>query len=572
MFLKKLIVLLILCSNFLVFGQASITMQNTYPTDYFGSPLDIPLVLAGTFAELRPNHFHAGLDIKTEQREGLNVCASAGGYVSRIKISHWGYGKVIYITHPNGYTTVYGHLQKFNDRIEAYIKKQQYKNESFEVQVYPSTSELPIKKGDIIALSGSTGGFIGPHLHFEIRDTSTEKTINPFHFGIVIKDSKRPTITGLVGYSLDSDSQINQANIPLQLSFKKLANGDLLADKINASGKIGFGVNAFDQLDNASNQNGLYSLELLVNGEKFHEFRASVLPFTEDKYINLLVDYERFEKNGQRIQKCFIEPSNKLSMYSPSVNKGYLTIEDKKSYNVEIIAKDFNGNTQKIAIPITGKNDPVLVRKALVETPYKINFAQFNQFSKDGITVAFPKNTFYEDLWLDFEVKDSLVKVHYPNVPIHYNYTITFDVSKYSEDEKKQMYIAGINKNGRASYESTVKKDSIFYASTKKLGKFTLLADKDAPNIQLYNFKNDQWITNHETLKVKIFDYKSGINTYRAEINGQWILMEYDVETNLLTYDFNDKIFTDTKHELKVTVTDNVGNTNTLNAIFFRKI
>lgn len=572
MFVKKLILLFSLCSNIFVFGQASITMQNTYPTNYFGSPLEIPLILSGTFGELRPNHFHAGLDIKTQQREGLNVLASADGYISRIRIAHWGYGKALYITHSNGYTTVYGHLQRFSDRIEAYIKKQQYKNESFEIQAYPSASELPITKGEIIALSGRTGGFMGPHLHFEIRDSSTEKTINPFLFGIQISDSKRPTINTLVGYSLDAESQINQVNAPLQLSFKKLNNGDLLADKINAFGKIGFGVNAYDQLDNAINQNGLYSLELSVNGEKFHEFKASVLAFSEDKYINLLVDYERLDKIGQRIQKCFIEPSNKLNMYATSANNGYLTIEDQKSYNIEIIAKDFNGNTQKISIPVTGKKDSILVRKTETVTPCKVVATKFNEFSKNGVTVAFPKNTFYDDLWLDFEVEDSVAKVHSPNVPIHYNYTITFDVSKYSEAEKKQLYIASINKKGNKSYESTVKKDSIFYASTKKLGKFTLLSDKDAPNIQLHNFKNDQWITNHETLKVKIFDYKSGINNYRAEIDGQWILMEYDVTTGVLTFDFKDKVFTNSKHELKVTVTDNVGNTNTLNATFFRKI
>jgi hypothetical protein len=569
---KKLIALLILTSHLLVFGQASMTMQNTYPTSYFGSPLDIPLILAGTFGELRPNHFHAGLDIKTQQREGLNVLASAEGYVSRIKIAHWGYGKVIYITHPNGYTTVYGHLQKFSDRIEAYIKKQQYKNESFEIQVYPSASELPVAKGEIIALSGSTGGFIGPHLHFEIRDSSTEKTINPFLFGIQISDSKRPTINTLVGYSLDTDSQINQVNIPLQLSFKRLNNGDLLADKINAFGKIGFGVNAYDQLDDAINQNGLYSLELSVNGEKFHEFKASILAFAEDKYINLLIDYERFDKMGQRIQKCFVEPANKLSMYPTSVNNGYLTIEDKKSYNVDIIAKDFNGNSQKISIPIIGKNDSILVRKTEIVTPYKINSALFNEFSKDGVTVAFPKNTFYNDLWLDFDVSESIAKVHESTVPIHNNYTITFDVSKYSDIEKQQLYIASINKKGRTSYESTVKKDSTFYASTKRLGKFTLLYDREAPTIQLHNFKDNQWLTNHEKLQVKIFDYKSGINTYRAEINGQWILMEYDVATGLLTYNFKDKVFADSKHELKVVVTDNVGNSNTLTATFFRKI
>jgi hypothetical protein len=376
----------------------------------------------------------------------------------------------------------------------------------------------------------------------------------------------------LVGYSLDTDSQINQVNIPLQLSFKRLNNGDLLADKINAFGKIGFGVNAYDQLDDAINQNGLYSLELSVNGEKFHEFKASILAFAEDKYINLLIDYERFDKMGQRIQKCFVEPANKLSMYPTSVNNGYLTIEDKKSYNVDIIAKDFNGNSQKISIPIIGKNDSILVRKTEIVTPYKINSALFNEFSKDGVTVAFPKNTFYNDLWLDFDVSESIAKVHESTVPIHNNYTITFDVSKYSDIEKQQLYIASINKKGRTSYESTVKKDSTFYASTKRLGKFTLLYDREAPTIQLHNFKDNQWLTNHEKLQVKIFDYKSGINTYRAEINGQWILMEYDVATGLLTYNFKDKVFADSKHELKVVVTDNVGNSNTLTATFFRKI
>lgn len=569
--MKKIVVFLILCANMPVFGQASVAIQNAYPTNCFGNPLDIPLILSGTFGELRNNHFHAGLDIKTQQREGLNVLASAEGYVSRIKISHWGYGKAIYITHPNGYTTVYGHLQKFNDRIDTYVKKQQYKKESYEIHLFPSASELPVTKGEIIALSGSTGGFVGPHLHFEIRDSFTQKTINPFLFGIQINDSKRPQITGLVGYSLDADSQINQINVPLQLSFKKLNNGDLLADKINASGKIGFGVNAYDQLNDATNKNGLYSLELSVNGEKVHEFRARVFPFSEGRYINLLIDYGRLEKNGQRVQKCFIEPSNNLSMYSASVNNGYLTIEDKKSYNVEITAKDFSGNSQKISIPITGKNDSILVRKTATETPYKINAAQFNKFNKNGVTVAFPKNTFYEDLWLNFEVKDSVVKVHAPNVPIHRNYTLTFDVSKYSESEKKQLYIASINKKGYKSYESTVKKEDIFYTSTKKLGIFELRYDKDIPVIQLRNFKDNQWISNHKTLKIKIFDNKSGIDTYRAEINGEWILMEFDVASGLLTYDFNDKVFADSKNELKVMVTDNVGNSNTLNATFFRK-
>tara|TARA_R110001583_G_scaffold77623_4_gene211241 strand:- start:32581 stop:34248 length:1668 start_codon:yes stop_codon:yes gene_type:complete len=554
-----------------VFGQGDATLNNTFPSNYFDNPLDIPLILAGTFGELRTNHFHAGLDLKTKQRKGLKVYAAAGGYVSRIKISHWGYGKAIYITHPNGYTTVYAHLKKFNDRIETYIKKRQYKKESFEIQVFPSSEELPISKNEIIALSGSTGGFVGPHLHFEIRDTKTEKPINPMLFGIHIKDTKKPVINTLIGYSLNNNSHINGIDKTSQLSLIKLKNGTLLAHKIKAFGTIGFGINAYDQMDGAYNKNGLYNLKMLVNGKKVHEFEASSFSFSEGKYINLLIDYERYKNLKQHIQKCFIEPSNKLSLYSKSVNKGYITIEDGLTYTVEIIAKDFKGNTQKITIPIVGKKDSIVVHTTPKVTAYKINRTQFNKFTKNGITVAFPKYTFYKDLYLDFDVEDSIVKVHTPTVPLNKNYTLTFNVSNYSKEEKKQLYIASINKKGKTTYETTVKKDSTFYTSIKKLGEFTLISDTINPKVKLHNFKNEQWLTHYKNLEIKISDTESGIKSYRGEIDGKWILLEYNVKRGILTYNFNDKAFTLAKHKLKVTVTDNVGNTNTINTSFFRK-
>lgn len=569
--MSKTVFIIIIFYSFIAFGQGNTSINSTYPTNYFRKPLDIPLVLSGTFAELRTNHFHAGLDLKTQQREGLKVFSAADGYVSRIKISHWGYGKALYITHPNGYTTIYAHLQKFNKRIEAYIKKQQYNKESFEIHVFPSVDELPVSKDEIIAFSGSTGGFVGPHLHFEIRDTETEKPINPMFFGLLVDDSKKPRVNTLVGYALEKNSHINRLNIPSQLSFKKLKNGDLLADKITAFGAIGFGINAYDQLDGAYNKNGLYSLEMFVNGEKFHDFKASSFSFSESKYINLLIDYERLKKLKQRVQKCFIEPSNKLSLYGKTTSNGFITVEDGFTYNVDIIAKDFKGNQQKITIPIIGKKDSIIATKTPIITPFKIVTTQFHKFSKDGITIAFPKNTFFNDQYIDFSVNDSIVKVHEPIIPLNKNYTLTFDVSKYTEKQKKQLYIAFINNLGKTSYEKTVKKDTIFYTSTNKLGKFTLLTDYQPPIISLHNINNEQWITNFNSIKVKISDKESGIKFYRGEIDGAWILMEYNVKNGLLTYNLNDKKFTNAKHELQITVTDNVGNSNTISTTFYRK-
>ena len=569
--LKKAFLILFLCIYAASFSQGTATTGKVYPEEYFTTPLKIPLVLSGTFAELRSNHFHAGLDIKTLGKEGLDVLASAQGYVSRIKVSHWGYGKALYITHPNGYTSVYAHLQKFSDKIEDYVKKQQYKKESFEIHLFPSAATLPISKNEIIGLSGNSGGSGGPHLHFEIRDTKTEKPINPMLFGIKVNDSKKPRINTLIGYSLNSDSHINAISKPTQISLIQLENGDLLAKKIKAHGTIGFGINAYDQLDGAYNKNGLYSLTLAVNGKIAHEFNAESFSFSESKYINLLIDYERFKTIKQRIQKCFIEPLNKLSVYKKANNNGYLTIEEGMDYTVEIIARDFKGNSQKITIPIIGSNDSIIVKETIKKTPYKIKRDIFNVFKKEGVTVAFPKFTFYNDFYLDFEVQDSIVKVHSPVVPLDRKYTLTFDVSKYSQSEKKQLYIASIDEKGRTDYQTTVKKEATFYTSTKSLGDFTLVSDTKEPKIQLVNFKDAQWLTNFNELKIKITDNESGVKSYKGEIDGEWILLEYDPKKDLLVYNLNDKNYTTAKHNLNITVTDNVGNSTTLNATFFRK-
>ncbi|WP_321540762.1 M23 family metallopeptidase [Flavobacterium piscinae] len=197
--------------------------QNQYPKEDFIPPLDIPLSLSGTFGELRSNHFHSGIDFRTQQKEGLNVIAVADGFVSRIKISTFGYGKAIYITHPNGYTSVYGHLLKTSPKIDAYLKKQHYALESFEIDIFPKPEDLIVKQGEIIALSGNTGGSGGPHLHFEYRDTKTEKIINPFFFGLdtKVKDTRIPVINEIVVYPLSEDGLVNQSQIPIQIPISQ---------------------------------------------------------------------------------------------------------------------------------------------------------------------------------------------------------------------------------------------------------------------------------------------------------------------------------------------------------------
>ena len=553
---------------FLIF--ISTFSQDKYPQDYFQNPMDIPMYLSGTFGELRSNHFHSGLDIKTQKKEGFKVFSVADGYVSRIKVSHWGYGKALYVTHFNGYTSVYAHLKKYSPKIEAYIKKHQYKKESFEIQLYPGKSELLLTKGEVIGYSGSTGGFVGPHLHFEIRDNQS-RPINPMHFGITVKDNINPKINTLMAYPIDSSSQVNNSNAPLQVAFKQLNNGNLLANKITASGKIGLGINVFDQLNGAINKNGIYSLEMLVNGQQYYKHEVEKFSFAESKYLNLLIDYDRYANLKQRVQQCFIEPRNILSIYERTDTKGYINVEDGKTYNVEIIAKDFVGNSKKLVLPIQGKKDSIRIHKSLKETPYLIKSLEFNKFSKDGITVAFPKKTFYKDFYLDFDVKNGDAFVHKKTVPLNGRYTLTFDVTSYDNEARKKLFIASYNSKGYPSYSKTVKKENIFYTSTKSLGKFSLLSDNKKPTVKLKNFKNEQWVTNYKKIILKTSDDLSGIKSYRGEIDNEWILLEYSPKYGTLTYDFSDKKLVGSKHLLKVIVVDNVGNTNTLETTFYKK-
>ena len=559
------------CLLFLLSVVSFCNAQTPYPQDYFTSPLDITLVLSGTFAELRSNHFHSGLDIKTQGKEGFKTYAAAAGYVSRIKISRYGYGKALYITHPNGYTTVYAHLQKFSPTIEAYVKNQQYIKETFEIELFPKAEDLKISAKEVIAYTGNTGGSGGPHLHFEVRD-KLERPMNPMLFGFDIKDTTKPAVYELFGYPLSEGSHINGETSRVKIRIIKLPNGHYKTEQITAFGNIGFGIISTDKLDLASNKNGLNHIKTSLNGSKSLEVDFKRFSFNETKHLNRYIDYGYFFETKKRIQKLFIESNNPLKLLKSHTTQGIVSIINDTNSIYKITVSDFKGNQTDLSIPIKGLKKELPEAKSFPLNLHQIIASEETILEKDHISVQIYKDSFYENVAINFEVTNDTLKLHKPIIPLQKSMNINFDISQYKGTDKDKLFIGSVSRYGnKLYYTSTKKRGNTLTARTKYLGSYTLGIDDEKPKIEAINFKNGSWISNYRYLKVKISDEISGIKNYRATINDQWILMEYDSKTQTLTHDFNDEIIKETKNNLKIIVTDNVGNSSTFETTFYKK-
>jgi hypothetical protein len=559
------LVLIFFLNAFTISGQP-------YPQDYFQAPLDIPILLSGNFCELRSNHFHSGIDIKTQGVIGANVFAAAEGYVSRIKISPTGYGKALYITHPNGFTTVYAHLHRFNDAIEAYTRKRQYNEQSFEVDLFPGRGVLEVSKGEIIALSGNSGSSGGPHLHFEIRETASEKPVNPMLFGLGPTDRKPPVINGLQVHPLENGASVNGSAQVQQLILRPLKQGVWTTNTIRAGGPVGFSVNAYDQQDGSENQNGIYRMTLLVDNEERYKFEAEKFPFSDTRYLNAHIDYARFVRLKNRYQKAYVEPGNKLRMYPVLVNRGILMVPPGESQQIRIILEDLSGNKSEIAFEVLGE-ERRKVEPPTGEIRHHLPYA----FQTEYFRVHIPAGTLYHDLTFDYAVKSGngrlLSDIHRilsEEVPAHIHYSVSIAVPEDIRKHGHQLCLVQVSANGNGlSYEGGSMEGGFLTASVRSFGSFALTADTIPPEIIPVNIRENANMRGQKQIRIRISDQLSGISSYRGTINGKWILMEYDAKNNLLTYDF-DEVCPQGENTLLVTVTDKRGNSSKYEVKFQR--
>ncbi len=336
----------------------SISILYTVSAQYYQYPINPGQKgsLAGVLGDLRTNHFHAGIDIRTEQREGLEVLAAAEGYVSKIKVQTNGYGNVLFVKHPNGQTTVYGHLKKFNDKIAQYVRTKQYEWKTFEIEIKPNEDQFKVQKGEVIALSGNTGGSAGPHLHFEIRDQK-DSHLNPLEYGFdEIEDTTPPFFQSLAFRPTTLNSRVNGEFE--RVSTRPIRQNDgtyLLSQPITGYGQIGLELVAFDFMDGVQFRNGVNCVEIKMDGREVFNYTMSSFPSTSTRDYNNLIDYATEQKSGIRFLKCYNPDGNEFDLFKTNSHKGKLSITDTLEHEVQITLFDSYENSSVLYFTIKGQ-------------------------------------------------------------------------------------------------------------------------------------------------------------------------------------------------------------------------
>lgn len=546
---------------------AIITQAQNYPQNYFRNPLNVPMQLAANFGAVRANHFHMGLDLRTNSQENLPVVAAADGYVSRIKVERYGFGNAVYITHPNGYTTVYAHLNKYFDKLDEYVKERQYKDEKWEQDITFQPEQFPVTKGQLIALSGNTGGSAGPHLHFEIRDTKTEECINPLFFGFNIPDNVAPVISGLYWYDRRFSTYQPGAN---GIAVKKAGN-TYTADVVRVnSPMISFGIKAVDKANQGFNL-GIYKAELLMDGKLIYGFSIDKVSYDDTRNLNGCIDYTKFSRDKMSIQHLSILPGMNLQNYSVPNLTGIINLQDEDIHNIEIIIKDVKGNTSRLVTKVQ-----------LAKTTDKVSATDKTVMPNEGKTIAtenaeisFSKNALYDAVNFnayekpdtDANAASNAIVLNSPYIPVHDDYTLKIKPNrKLTNEEKNKAVIILDYGSDRTSVKGNWNGERV-ECKFNRLGTAKLVIDNTLPSVSP-NWKEGDLINGY-SLRLKGAIKVGDIVSFRAELDGKWL--RFSRVKDDFVYVFDEKCPKGSgEHSLRVTTINTAGNINTQTFTFRR--
>ncbi|MDQ0067114.1 M23 family metallopeptidase [Chryseobacterium lathyri] len=541
--------------------------QNNYPQNYFRSPLNIPMQLAANFGAVRANHFHMGLDLRTNSQENLSVVAAADGYVSRIKVERYGFGNAVYITHPNGYTTVYAHLNKYFDQLDEYVKEMQYKDEKWEQDITFSPGQFPVTKGQLIALSGNTGGSAGPHLHFEIRDTKTEECINPLLFGFKIPDGISPIMSGLYWYDRRFSAYEPGAN---GITVKK-DGSNYTTDVIQVnSPEISFAIKAVDKANQGFNL-GIYYAELLMDGQRVYNFSIDQVSYDDTRYLNGCIDYPKFTKDKMSIQHLSELRGMKLKNYNSSGKTGIIHLEDDSVHNIEIVLKDVSGNTSKLITKVRyARNSQQVTPSGKLVKP-----DEAKTISTENAEISFSKNAVYDAVNFQMSEKagthadavSNTFVMHSSYIPVHDDYTLKIKPNRKLTNEEKEKTVVLFDYGSDTDAVKGKWKGDKVEARFNRLGTAILLLDHSLPSVSS-GWKEGALIKT-STLRLNGRTKTGDIVSFRAELDGKWLRFAR-VKDDFI-YIFDEKCPKGSGlHTLKVTTANTAGNANTQTFTFQR--
>ncbi|MBL29863.1 MAG: hypothetical protein CMC81_01270 [Flavobacteriaceae bacterium] len=527
------------------------------------NPIKIPIKISGTFGEIRNTHFHSGVDIKTQGKQGINIFTVKDGIVKRIKVSKGSFGKAIYIEHNDGTTSVYAHLKKFSDKIEKFVKEIQYKNKSYEIEVYPSTDIFVLNAGTLIGFSGNTGSSTGPHLHFEIRDSKTNYPINPLKILNNVIDTLRPKINDIYLYNVNNDGSYDLLK---KLKIKKVESDLIITDTIQNIGRLGIGINYFDKQDRSNSKNGAYSISLKINNKLIYNYKMDTISLFDKRYLQLFVDYKNWYINKNKIQKLFTHPKSKYTFIKKKFN-GIINVEKNNVYNGLLEIEDFNGNKIRVKLIFEGKKIDSLKK---YQNNHNVKSKYEYSFKSKNVKVEIKKNTFFDDINIPFDYSGDTLDLGKNLYPIDKKIKIIFDVKHLDSIKKQKSFISFINKKNKPEFIKTKKQNNIWSIETKKLGKYTLSFDTISPSINPLNFRNNQSIRKKKKLILKVFDDLSGIKKINGFINDKWVLFEHETKNNTISFDLSDLKINESDYRLKIIVSDYLENEKEYNAKIFR--